>query len=998
MIKVNFTYIFFLLLLGIFIIQPSLHAQFTDFHPELNWFSVQGKHCIVHYHEGAERTALTVAKIADEVWSPITSLYDYEPETVHFIIKDIDDYSNGATYFFDNKIEIWSSALDFELRGFHNWLRNVITHEFTHMVQIQASLKTKRTLPAVYLQYLGYEDERRPNILYGFPNAIVSYPFAMVNMPSWFAEGTAQFMRSDLGYDTWDSQRDMILRSYALDNNMLTWNQMGVFEKTSLGNESVYNSGFALTRYISQRYGEDKLEKITHALGKMKNFTFDAACSDVLGISGRALYDEWSTYVKEDYKTRTAKIKQNEVKGEMLFSEGFGNFSPIFWNNSDTILFISNKGQDYLGHSAIYMMNVKDKKEKLIIGGIRSTLARIPGENKIIYAKLTEDNPGWANVHDLFVYDLQLEKETRLTNSMRANQPSISPDGKTIVFTFQKDGTGNLGIVNNEGKEFRQITFYQNGEQVFNPIFSPDGKEVVFDFAYSEGRDICKVSLTSPRVMPLIATKDDERNPVFSKDGRLIYCSDKTGISNLYSYNLVSGETKQLTNVLGGAFMPAIDARGNIVYAGYTSGGYKLFYLPVEQQQTVSDSAHYEYKMNPPIGKSNPKKNLSDYELNLLRNYNDSAASKYTSVPYKGKFTKLTIFPVVRVDNYNTSNNFLEKIKPGAYFMSSDMLNRYSLFGGGTINTRFERDLFLSFDYRNRLPGLFDLGIKPELTLELYSVSRKAPTLVEIDEYPSTHTDVTYNLFEVDVLAKHRIFSRGNTLTLKYSFSRYSASLGSFLVPTTSIFSPEFTDTYLLASNFEVKYNFEAHAPSVDEDINPVGADIELKLDYELNRYNPDGQYKVDGDVLVPSYQNFDFPRIEINTRFAIPVFQNHTVTLKMRGASILGPQVPDFFDYYLGGMIGMKAYSFYAISGNELCWLNLTYRFPLFRNIDARFGHLYLDKLYMSVFADYGNAWNGSNPCIKDFKKGAGAELRCALTSFYMFPTDVFFSAAYGF
>ncbi len=58
-----------------------------------------------------------VCKIADEVWGPITSLYEYEPETVHFVIKDLDDYSNGATYFFDNKIEIWTSALDYDLRG-----------------------------------------------------------------------------------------------------------------------------------------------------------------------------------------------------------------------------------------------------------------------------------------------------------------------------------------------------------------------------------------------------------------------------------------------------------------------------------------------------------------------------------------------------------------------------------------------------------------------------------------------------------------------------------------------------------------------------------------------------------------------------------------------------------------------------------------------------------------------------------------------------------------
>ena len=41
-------------------------AQFTDFHPELDWYTIKGKHVEVHFHEGAERTAQVVAKIADE--------------------------------------------------------------------------------------------------------------------------------------------------------------------------------------------------------------------------------------------------------------------------------------------------------------------------------------------------------------------------------------------------------------------------------------------------------------------------------------------------------------------------------------------------------------------------------------------------------------------------------------------------------------------------------------------------------------------------------------------------------------------------------------------------------------------------------------------------------------------------------------------------------------------------------------------------------------------
>ena len=70
--------------------------------------------------------------------------------------------------------------------------------------------------------------------------------------------------------------------------------------------------------------------------------------------------------------------------------------------------------------------------------------------------------------------------------------------------------------------------------------------------------------------------------------------------------------------------------------------------------------------------------------------------------------------------------HFWEKFKPGVFVTTSDMLDRYSLFAGAAVNARLERDLFLVFDYRNKLPLLSSLGLRPELSLELYSISRKA--------------------------------------------------------------------------------------------------------------------------------------------------------------------------------------------------------------------------------------------------------------------------------
>ncbi len=999
----NYIRLFFLLIAFV-----NLHAQFNEYDADYDWYTIKGKHVYVHFHPEAERTARVVLKIAEEVWEPITSLYKYEPETVHFVIKDIDDYSNGATYFFDNKIEIWASALDFDLRGTHNWLRNVISHEFTHMVQIQSSMKIGRSIPAVYLQFLNYEDKRRQDILYGFPNVIVSYPLATLNMPAWFAEGTAQYMRKEFNYDNWDTHRDMILRSYALDNNFLTWNQMGVFGKTSLGNESVYNMGFALTRYIAQRYGEDKLREITYKLGDLFNFTIDAAFKDVLGKDGQEIYDEWTSLLKKTYAERSAAVKNNLVAGKIIAEKGFGNFYPLISGDGNKVYYVSNKDADYFSQSSLFEYDLKSGKEKLIKEGIRSSLG-LSGDGKfLIYAKLSDDNPKWRKIHDVYLYDLQTEEEKRLTYGLRANNPSLSHDGKQIVFVFQKDGTSNIGTVDINGKNFRRLTFFDHGEQVFNPKFSPDDSFIIFGYAIHHGRDIARVNTDGSDFGFIINDKNlDERNAVFAGNGKLIYSKDENGIFNLYEFDLNSKKEKQITNVLGGAFMPAVNGNGNIAYAGYTSKGYKIFYLPKKSRKEIPAEAKYKRFVNYPVKQAPSLNDFPEEYFKRLRNFDDTKVPEVKKEPYKGFFTSLTVLPFIRYDNYNTSNSGIDKIKPGVYLGSTDMLNRYSLFAGGSINKRFERDLFLLVEYRNKLPLLYDLGLKPELSLELYSISRKTDVDIffgvdktfDPPKYEdSVKTGVTYNLLEFDLSAKHKIFNKKNELEFRFTFSKYSAALGSFILPNSNTLYPATSDNYFIGRSLMLKYTYQKFVPYVDSDINPVGRKVELKYNYDFDKYNPDSEYEVENGILVPVFKKFNFHRVELNWEEHLSLFDNHTLSLRLRGGSILGPTVPDFFDFYLGGLVGMKSYPFYSVSGNEIAWLNLTYRFPLFRNIDTRIGHIYIDKIYFSVYGDLGNAWNGEIPEFNSFKKGAGAELRIKMNSFYLFPTSLFFSAAYSF
>lgn len=977
----------------------SSRAQEDFSHPELQWKTIETEHFLIHYHDGEERTGREVAYVAEQVYKPITDLYQHQPDQkVSIVLRDYDDYSNGASYFYDNKIVIWASNLDYELRGAHPWLQNVVAHEFTHIVQIQTAMKLGRKVPGIYFQWLGYEAERRPDVLYGYPNVLVSYPLSAFVVPSWFAEGVAQLNNPHLQYDTWDSHRDMILRMYMLEGKPLSWEEMAVFGKTSLGNESSYNAGFSIVRYIAQKYGADKLREISDALSSIFRVTIDGAVQSALGISGQQLYDDWKRDETAQYDSVARSIRPFTREGELIEKEGFGNFYPAFSPDGSKIAYVSNKGEDYFGQSSVYLYDLNAKTSKKIVDLVRSSLSFSPDSKYLYYAKLSYDNPHWSRVYDIYRYDIGEEKETRLTRGLRSQNPKLSPDGTKLVFAYGSDGTLNIGTCDVEGKNVKAITSFKSGEQVYTPVWSPDGKVIAFGYSIAQNQHLATVNADGSD-LKISSTEHDSRNPAYSPDGKtLYYADDRSGIFNIYAMDVATGQSRRVSNVLGGAYLPSVNAKGQVVYATYESSGYKiaLFKDSVEVETPVASETSRDLASNSLLESYSPEHETLSHKYDL-----PDADSLKAGKSYRSIFTSLTILPLIRVDNYNTKNSGLDIVKPGFYFSSSDVLDMMDIFGGAAINRQLERDLFFIFNYRDRLPVLYQLGLEPTLSLELYNISRKTSTSFFLDPSPQLiSTTVTYDLLEFDASLTQPFFSEFNTMKLGYTLSRYNANIGSFINPNLFQVNPAFRSTYLIGNTFFLQLKHNGIIPNLERDINPVGRTITLNYSAELNKFNVNGDFVVnDAGELVPVYTNFYFGRVEFAWNEHLPLFfPKHTLTIAVRGGSILAPPVDNFFDFYAGGIAGMKGYPFYALGGNRIGTVNLTYRFPVATQINFRFLQFYFTKLYASVFTDFGDAWTSSSlPGLNDWKRDVGAELRLESFSFYAYPTRIFVSGAYG-
>ena len=983
-------------------------------HPELYWQTIETEHFIVTYHQGTTRTANLVAKIAEEIYPHITGLYRYRPKNkTEFIIRDTDDYANGGAYFYDNKVEIYSENLDYILRGTHNWLRDVVTHEYSHIISLRKALKFGAHVPAGWFQVFGYEKERREDVVRGFPNVLVSYPVSGINIPVWFAEGTAQFQSPSKRFDYRDSHREMILRDRTVTGKLLDLKQMSVFGKNSIGNESSYNQGFAFVRFLAKTFGDSIVRDLADAASAPLNLDFNSALKKVSGVPADSIYRMWQHNLEETYSGRLQVVNKHLKIGKALQDKGIGNIYPVYSPDGKKVAYLESRS-DYLSMNVLVVKDLKTGKKRALAGPVASSISWSPDGRYLVYARQTEVPSTGSTYRDLYIYDLKRRMEFRITRVLRATNPDWSHDGKQIAFVIENDGQTNLFVLeldemirlkNKEswqtryyeldahrlvqqvpperkahwqlfyrktkfwGKAIRQVTCFTDGRQVYHPRWSLDDKNIVFDTSIKFARDIAQVDSHGGEIQFILNRRCDERYPIFNpKDGELYFACDKTGIFNIYSYNLKTGEVKPHTNVVGGAFMPTLNNKGDLIYSLYQNQGYKIFQIRRVNElppEYLAYDTNYEAKI--------PQIQADDREVQAL-----------PAKPYHRTFSPLGFMPRLLID-YGT-------VKPGFYVYSNELLDKMLFFGGMDVNKDREYNIFTLFEFRQ---------LKPTVYLEFYNQTAKI-----VDDYsdPEGFTvsndkvKVDFNLMEAD-LGLRGTFRRFHW-KLNYAYSWYRAKIGthSYFVladQKTEIF-PTIRYSYLRGHSASFSLKRKEVLPEVDRSINPrYGYYFFLKYTRDWNRFL--SGFNTNGGDLNEEYQKYYFNKFELDFEryLPVPATRHHSLSLRFQGGYI-DQSVDDFFHFFAGSLIGLKGYPFYSIEGRKMAIGTATYRFPLARNLNFKIFSWYLDKIYLGTFYQYGDAWSEGSPDFKNFKSDVGFQVRLETYSWYMFPTRIFFEAAY--
>lgn len=562
--------------------------------PNLVWWSLETEHFRVSYPHPLEPVARRIATLAETIHTRLSADLAYSPSgRTEILITDSSDLANGsATSVPYNAIRLFAQAPpDISALGDHDdWYLTLTTHEYVHTLHID----NVSGVPAVVNKIIGKQLT---------PNSA---------QPRWIIEGLATVYESahTSGGRVRSSLFDMFLRADVLADNFAGIDQISANAHRWPRGNFFYLYGSRFVHWIMDVYGPDSMTAVSADYGaSVVPFGINRAIRRATGRTYEELYAGFEAHLKDRYEQQMQEVRARGLReGRRLTHHGQIAYYPTFVPanarervDREEIFYYRDDGNSRPG---IYRLPLEPDEDgdlessELVARTLGVSVPRFAPNGDLVFQS-TEFHKNVYARYDLFRLPAGERApggtegaRRRLTEGLRAMEPDVSPDGRRIVFTVRAVGTSYLEIadINQEGELVgrRDLVPSAQFDQAYTPRFSPNGKYVAYSVWTKGGfRDIRVVEVSTGHYLNVTRDRAVDMQPTWSADGRTIYfSSDRTGIFNVYAFDVEKRTLKQVTNVRIGAIAPALSADGKrLAYTGYTTMGYDLFVMDLDPKR-----------------------------------------------------------------------------------------------------------------------------------------------------------------------------------------------------------------------------------------------------------------------------------------------------------------------------------------------------------------------------------------------------------------------------
>ncbi len=969
----NKAYIFFAFLV-VLVIAPSLsHSAMID--PSFRFRSLETDHFVIHYHQGIAGTAGRVARISEDVHASLAPDLMWTPsEKTQVVLIDNSDFANGlATVLPYNAIYIFvvPPLSDMSISDYEDWLEMVIIHEYVHIL----TMDPVRGYSSVMRKVFG-------KTLPGFDplSALLFFFTAPPNifMPGWWHEGMSTWAETELtnkgrGRSTY---YEMIYRMDVAEENIPRIDELNGDVPDWPGFSIRYIYGSILEKHIEKTYGKDKLGKINITQAGRFPYFINATPRRFTGKNYVYQYKDLVRELKDDQGGKIEKLKSAPLtRYRTLPIEGERITNPRISPDGRYIA-VNRRDPNY--HEDIVIVDANTLEEVETVRRLVSdhSLSWSP-DGKKLYFTQANLRGGFNLYQDIYVYDVEEDDVDRVTRNARSKDIDVSPDGHYIVFIKVETLKQSIAILQLDSDEKEEIVvdygLDERGKYALSgPRWSRDGRSIVYSRRDDKGNTYLELlDMQTKDVSVLVSDGHNNIYPTWSPDGKFIlFTSDRTGVYNLYALSRETGEIRQVTHVLGGAFQSDISTnKERIVLSYYHSRGYRAAEIPY-------DPAGWNNESGPVIQAFWDKVVAVEKERDETHEPAMESEATKESIGLEGdRAGEQTVVSPKPADPVEQED--IEIKDKGSY----------SAFP--TLTPRFWLPT-LMFDHEGAVPGAFTAGqdvlgyhtyiLNPAVGFsgELYGDA----TYVYSRWYPSFFLSayslpLFYSEFfddYDDYYERKSSVSAGIIVPLNYLESNYSLLAGYEYEERESLTDIEDRTV----DGLEV---FEGRRDNIFIGFRYNGA---LKYPYSISHEEGRNISLLYRDYIEDLGSELDQREYSAEWEEYIGLFLHHTLYMNLKGATSEGDRIAQQA-FQLGGTpvagnrYPLRGFDQGFETGKHIVTGNFEYRFPvkyMFRGWSTK--PFFFDSLHMATFVDAGNVWgDGEDFEWDDFSVGIGVEVR---------------------
>lgn len=566
--------------------------------PEERWMTARSEHFIIHYPAGLERVADRALVIAERSLVRLSRELGHKPKAMIHIrmVENVDSANGSANATPYPHINLFATAPRgmSSLGSYDDWLDVLVTHELVHVIH----LDMVRGLPKLANRVLGL-------------GGLGTYWSPQHMLPRWVIEGIATYEESHMtarGRHRY-ALFDMFLRLAVHQGRRPTVAQLSHNVPVFPYGTGYYLYGLQFCHDVAARYGLEPLRNFFWRYGgRVLPFSMNRDAKAVFGVDFDQLWAEFERNMQDRFKAQLRAIRARGVRqGRRITmtsspaATGRQIAEPLWSADDSYIYFYSDDGHEIASIQKITPQGaaIREGRGLGIEGasvGSEVVLSRLdsatsfdfidPAGRRLVISsgRKFENRQNW---NDLFIVDTKTRHFEALTNGARSHDPDLSPDGRTIAFVRNDGGQSRLAFMDLTSKSIRELAPVSDSQEVFEPSFDPSGRYVAFSMWLPGGyRDLYLFDRQEEKVERLTASRYIDAAPAFSPDGKTIYfSSDRGGVFNIFSLDLASKKLFQVTNVIGGAFYPAVSHdHSKLAYVGGSANGYDLWVMPLNQK------------------------------------------------------------------------------------------------------------------------------------------------------------------------------------------------------------------------------------------------------------------------------------------------------------------------------------------------------------------------------------------------------------------------------